>query len=334
MASCNKNCCMLAYCPWSAAALLHRSAPKRSDLACPATCCSGAPAKKQRPEPPSKAASNVLDEAVALPAAPPQLAQRQQKATSRKNSEGRPQAEGRPAGKPASSAAAGRPAKREADGGAKPTKSERGGKEASRGGADKATAKAAAAERAAKKEAAAAERPAKKEAGAGKAAAAGARDKADKPAKPRPQAVANGRPAKPAPGGAGKPAAAAKAPPLGPAAALKQAAQQEHAGSTPTSQQLEGAAAGAELRAQQATSRPAAAKAEPRVELKAAQGSSNLGTQVEAQPAPGEPARAVGELVLSSFRGHAELWEALRARFAGALLRLLSCCMVACRGGR
>lgn len=290
--------------------------------------CSGAPPKKARPEPgaTSKAASNALDEAALLPAASaPAAVQRQQKATSRVGGEGKGRPEGRPGGKPggAPGAAAGKLTKREADGdgGVKPTKSER----ASKGGGDKAAAKQAGSERPAKKETG--ERPPKKEVGerpVKKEAAPAERPapierpaKKERPdkgaAKPRSQPLANGRPAKPAAAAGGGKAAAA---------AVKQEAQQEHAGSNPTSMQREGGgAAAAEQRQQQATSpaQPAApaVKAEPKLELKAEQGSSGLGTPVEVLLAHDEPAQAVGELVVAMYSGHSELWEAVRTRFAG-----------------
>jgi hypothetical protein len=53
-------------------------------------------------------------------------------------------------------------------------------------------------------------------------------------------------------------------------------------------------------------------------------GSGNLGTPVEVLLSAAEPALAVGEVVVTMYRGHTELWEAVRARFAGECSH--SCC--------
>lgn len=137
---------------------------------------------------------------------------------------------------------------------------------------------------------------------------------------------------------AGKPAPAPKSA----LAAIKAEQQQERAGSNPTSLQRDGGAEQQQQRhaLQQATSRPAAAatappaaaKQEPRPGAGPAgaaaaagaagsalpdQGSTELSTPVELLLAPAEPAQPMGELVVSVYRGHSELREALMTRFAG-----------------
>jgi hypothetical protein len=95
---------------------------------------------------------------------------------------------------------------------------------------------------------------------------------------------------------------------------LKPEQQQEHAGSNPSSMQLEGG----DARQQQQISsppRPAASKAEPGNEG----GSTSTGTPVELLAAPDGPASHVGELAVALYSGHGELWEALQSRFGGAL---------------
>jgi hypothetical protein len=147
-----------------------------------------------------------------------------------------------------------------------------------------------------KKELVSAERPGKKDA-AGKLPAAD-----ERPAKARLQPQANGRPTKPEK--VVKPPAAAAA---ATAALVKQDVQQEHAGSNPSS--LRGEDGGAEARPQQQATSP------PGADL----GSTSLGTPCEVLLAPRDTPRPLGELVIASCRGHADLWAALQTRFGGEL---------------
>lgn len=227
-----------------------------------------------------------------------------------------------PASKP--TAAAARPAKQEGGAGAE------GGKLA--GKADRGAAKAGAGERQVKRDAGA--RPVKREkkeeqAGAGRAAG-------DKPSKPRAQQAQQAQRGQEAGAAAAAAITAAEgeagsrpAKPTAPKSALaavKAEAAQEHAGSNPTSLQREGGGpASAAAAQQQATSRAARqqdVKQGPRQEGRAGaappgQARTDAGTPVELLLSPADAAQPLGELVVAQYGGHSELWEALRARFAG-----------------
>ena len=208
----------------------------------------------------------------------------------------------------AAAGAAANPGKREG-GAASGGDAGKASRAAAKDGAEKAPPKqTGAAGRPGKKEGATGERPGRKEA-AFKANAA----PADKPVRVKVQGEAAGRPAKPM-------AAVTKVPAPKPAL-VKQEQQQEHAGSNPSSAHCEGgpSAAGEQRHLQQATSpaQPTAAlKAQPANRGEA--GSTSIGTPVELLLAPAEAAQHMGELVVTMYSGHGELWEAVRSQFAGA----------------
>lgn len=264
--------------------------------------------KKQRQ---AQAGAAKIDAAGGGPAATHLVQQQPKLDSGRPNAEGRPRPDGKPRSKPAMAAAgaAANPGKREG-GAASGGDAGKASRAAAKDGAEKAPPKqTGAAGRPGKKEGATGERPGRKEA-AFKANAA----PADKPVRVKVQGEAAGRPAKPM-------AAVTKVPAPKPAL-VKQEQQQEHAGSNPSSAHCEGgpSAAGEQRHLQQATSpaQPTAAlKAQPANGGEA--GSTSIGTPVELLLAPAEAAQHMGELVVTMYSGHGELWEAVRSQFADQL---------------